>query len=111
MAKKKEKEIDKMEEGSEPKKAKHVLTLYVAGTGRRSFRAIANLKRLLEDEFKGEYELKIIDIYQQPIFAKKGQIVAAPTIIKELPPPLRRLVGDLSDKEKVLAGLDITPRE
>ena len=111
MPKKKEKEIDKIEQGPEPKKAKHVLTLYVAGTSRRSLRAIQNLKKVLEAELEGQYELEVIDIYQQPIFAKSGQIVAAPTLIKELPPPLRKLVGDLSDREKVLAGLDISPGE
>lgn len=91
------------------KKAPYVLRLYVAGSGRKSLQAIRNLKKLLDEELEGQYELEIIDIYQQPIFAKSGQIVAAPTLIKELPPPLRKLVGDLSDSGKVLAGLDITP--
>ena len=110
MSKAKAKGIDKTEKPVEEKKVKHVLRLYVAGTSRRSFRAIKNLQKLL-DGLEDKYELEIIDIYQQPIFAKSGQIVAAPTLIKELPPPLRRFVGDLSDTEKILAGLDFFPRK
>jgi circadian clock protein KaiB len=91
------------------KRPKYVLRLYVAGTSSKSLRAMQNLKKLLNGEYEGEYELEIIDIYQQPIFAKSGQIVAAPTLIKELPAPLRKLVGDLSDTEKVLAALDLSP--
>jgi circadian clock protein KaiB len=111
MSKAKAKGIDKTEKPVEEKKVKHVLRLYVAGTSRRSFRAIKNLQKLLKDGLEDEYELEIIDIYQQPIFAKSGHIVAAPTLIKELPPPLRRFVGDLSDTEKILAGLDFSPRK
>jgi circadian clock protein KaiB len=70
-----------------------------------------NLNKLLKEELEGQYELEIIDIYQQPIFAKNGLIVAAPTLIKELPLPLRKMVGDLSDTNKVLAGLDLSRRE
>ncbi|MGB6067740.1 MAG: circadian clock KaiB family protein [Desulfomonilaceae bacterium] len=103
--------MNKENEGPESKKSKYVLRLYVAGTSRKSLRAIQNIKKLLDEELGGQYELEIIDIYQQPIFAKSGQIVAAPTLIKELPEPLRRLVGDLSDTSKVLAGLDLSPRE
>jgi len=111
MAKKKSEKIEKKSKEAEPKRPTHVLRLYVAGTSHKSLLAMRNLKKLLEDELAGQYELEIIDIYQQPIFAKSGQIVAAPTLIKELPPPLRKLVGDLSDTEKVLAGLDLLPRE
>jgi circadian clock protein KaiB len=95
----------------ETKRAKYVLRLYVAGTSHKSLLAMQNIKKLLEEELDGEYELQIIDIYQQPIFAKSGQIVAAPTLVKELPLPLRKLVGDLSNTEKVLAGLDLSSRE
>ncbi len=111
MSKQKVKQIDKIDKAAHPKKAKHVLRLYIAGTSRSSFKAVQNLKRLLENVAEGEYDLEIIDIYQQPIFAKSGQIVAAPTLIKELPLPLRKLVGDLSDTKKVLAGLDLSPRK
>jgi len=96
---------------AQPQSSLYVLRLYVAGTSRKSLRAMENLKRLLQEQLEGQYELEIIDIYQQPIFAKSGQIVAAPTLIKELPAPLRKLVGDLSDTQKVLAGLDLSPRE
>lgn len=111
MPEKKDEVVDtrQNEDGSE--KAKYVLRLFVAGTSRRSLRALQNLKKILEEELEGQYALEVIDIYQQPIFAKEGQIVAAPTLIKQLPPPLRKLVGDLSDTGKVLAGLSISPRE
>jgi len=98
-------------QGDESQKPKYVLRLYVAGTSRKSLRAIQNLNKLLKEELDGQYNLEIIDIYQQPIFAKNGQIVAAPTLIKELPLPLRKMVGDLSDTDKVLAGLDLLERE
>ncbi len=111
MARKPATEIDKIQsrKTNDADKGKYVLRLYVAGTSRRSFNAIKNLKALLEEKLPGRYHLEIIDIYQQPIFAKSGQIVAAPTLIKELPPPLRKMIGDLSDTERVLMGLDLTP--
>ncbi len=87
---------------------KYVLRLYVAGANRRSFRAIQNLRKMLDEHLSpDEYELEIIDIYQQPIFAKKGQIIAAPTLIKELPEPLQRFIGDLSNIERLLVGMDV----
>ncbi len=89
------------------KTEKYVLRLYVAGMGSNSIQAIENIKRLCEAVMPGRYQLDIIDIYQQPIFAKEGQIVAAPTLIKELPPPLQKLVGDMSNVEHVLVGLDV----
>lgn len=86
---------------------KYVLRLYVAGMSPKSIQAIENIKRLCEENMPGRYQLDIIDIYQQPIFAKEGQIVAAPTLIKELPPPISKMVGDMSNKERVLVGLDL----
>ncbi len=86
---------------------KYVLRLYVAGMSPRSIQAIENIKKICEENMPGRYQLDIIDIYQQPIFAREGQIVAAPTLIKELPPPLRKLVGSMSDKDRVLVGLDL----
>ncbi len=86
---------------------KYVLRLFVAGINPKSKKAIENLREVLEDNLKGKYDLEIIDIYQQPIFAKEGKIIAAPTLIKELPLPIRRFIGDLSDKEKLLLGLDL----
>ena len=87
--------------------SKYVLRLYVAGMGPKSMQAIDNIKRILEEYLPGRYRLDIIDIYQNPIFAKDGQIVAAPTLIKELPPPLRKLIGSMSDTERVLVGMDL----
>ena len=92
---------------TEKKGDKYILRLFVAGISPKSRVAIENLKNILEDNLKGQYELDIIDIYQQPIFAKEDQIVAAPTLIKELPPPLRRFIGDMSDKERILLGLNL----
>ncbi len=88
-------------------KEKYVLRLYVAGMSPKSIQAIENIKRLCEENMPGRYQLDIIDIYQQPIFAKEGQIVAAPTLIKELPLPISKMVGDMSNKERVLLGLDL----
>lgn len=84
---------------------KYVLRLYIAGTSARSTRAIDNIKRLCEEHLKRRYELEVI--YQQPDLAKDHNIVAAPTLIKEVPPPLRRFIGDLSDTEGILVGLDL----
>ncbi len=89
-----------------PKRTKYVLRLYVTGTTIRSQDAIRNIRRICDNELKGMCDLKVIDIYQQPALAKGEQIVAAPTLIKKLPHPLRRIVGDLSDHERVLFGLD-----
>ncbi len=91
------------------KTEKYVLRLYVAGMGSNSVQAIENIKRLCDEAMPGRYQLDIIDIYQQPLVAKEGQIIAAPTLIKELPPPLQKLVGDMSNVEHVLVGLDIRP--
>ena len=93
------------------KDGKYVLRLFVAGINPKSKKAIENLREVCEEELKGQYDLEIIDIYQQPIFAKEGQIVAAPTLIKELPLPIRRFVGDLSNKKKLLLGLDLRSQQ
>jgi circadian clock protein KaiB len=85
----------------------YVLCLYVAGMGPKSMQAIDNIKRICEEYLPGKYQLEVIDIYQYPIFAKEGQIVAAPTLIKELPPPLRKLIGSMADTERVLVGMDL----
>ncbi|MGZ4998665.1 MAG: circadian clock KaiB family protein [Methylomonas sp.] len=90
--------------------AKHyVLRLYVSGVTARSVAAIENIKKICETHLQDHYDLQVIDIYQQPELASSAQIVAAPTLIKLLPQPLRHLVGDLSEKEKVLVGLDLIP--
>jgi circadian clock protein KaiB len=85
----------------------HVLRLYVTGTTPASVRAVANIKHICEEHLLGRYELEVIDLYQQPILAKGEQIIAAPTLIKKLPLPLRRIIGDMSDTERVLVGMDI----
>jgi circadian clock protein KaiB len=90
--------------------AKYVLRLYITGMTPKSTRAIQNIKKICEENLNGRYELEVIDIYQQPILAKDEQIIAAPTLIKKLPLPLRRLIGDMSDKERILVGLDLRPK-
>ena len=91
----------------ETEQGQYVLRLYVSGLTPNSQRAIENVRKICEEHLKGRYQLEIIDIYQQPIFAKEGQIVAAPTLVKELPPPLRKFIGDLSNTDKILLGLDV----
>jgi len=92
---------------------KFVFRLFVAGINHKSKKAIENLRELCKENIDAECEIEVIDIYKQPIFAKEGKIIAAPTLIKELPLPVRRFVGDLSDKKKLLVGLDIikTPKK
>ncbi len=87
--------------------ADYVLRLFVAGMTARSTDAIARIKTICEAELQGRYALEVIDIYQQPALAQQSQIIATPTLVKSLPLPLRRLVGDLSNKERVLLGLDV----
>ena len=90
------------------RKPKHfVLTLYVAGMNPRSARAVSNIKELCEQELSDHYELEVIDIYRQPNLAEGEQIIAVPTLIKKLPLPLRRFIGDMSDREQMLIGLDL----
>jgi circadian clock protein KaiB len=86
------------------------LRLYVTGMTPRSTRAIANIKEICEEHLKGRYDLQVIDLYQQPVLTDREQIIAAPTLIKMLPRPLRRIMGDLSDRARVLIGLDLKPR-
>jgi circadian clock protein KaiB len=86
---------------------KYVLNLYVTGMRPHSQRAIDNIRRLCEEHLPGRYELKIIDIYQQPTLAEGAQILAAPTLVKSLPLPLRRLIGDMSDEGRVLIALGV----
>jgi circadian clock protein KaiB len=93
------------------KREKYILRLYVTGLTQRSTKAITNVKGFCETYLKGRYELEVIDIYQQPHLAKGEQIIAAPTLIKKLPLPLRKLIGDMSDKEKFLVGIDLQPRK
>jgi circadian clock protein KaiB len=97
--------------GSNSRQPKYVLRLYVSGSTSKSALAIENIKRICEQHLKNRYDLEVIDIYQQPNLAREEQIVAVPTLIKRSPPPLRRLIGDLSNQERVLFGLDLRMRE
>jgi circadian clock protein KaiB len=85
------------------------LRLYVAGQTPRSIAAIANLKKICEAHLSGRYDITIIDLMKDPALAQRDQIVAIPTLIRHLPEPLKRIIGDLSNVEKVLVGLDIAP--
>ena len=87
-----------------------VLRLYVAGATARSQQAILRARELCETELKGNYELEVIDIYQQPILARDGQILATPTLVKEFPEPVRRLIGNLSNTAGFFAGLDLNSK-
>jgi len=87
--------------------ATYLLKLYVSGQTPRARLAIENLKRLCEEELSDEYAMEVIDVLEHPQAAEDDRILATPTLIKQLPPPLRRVIGDLSDKEKVLVGLDL----
>lgn len=91
----------------EPGQEQYILRLYVAGTTPRSVRAIENIKQICEQHLKGRYDLEVIDIYQQPILSQGEQIIAAPTLVKKLPEPLRTFIGDMSNTEKILVGLDL----
>jgi circadian clock protein KaiB len=86
---------------------KFLLKLYVAGSSPRAALAIDNLKRICEADLSGRYVLEIIDVLEHPELAEQDKILATPTLIKQLPPPLRRVIGDLSDAEKVLLGLEL----
>ena len=88
---------------------KFILKLYIVGRTANGERALANLRKICEDELKGQYQMQVIDILENPQLAEDERILATPTLIKELPPPLRRVVGDLSDTDKVLLGLDMVP--
>jgi len=88
-------------------KGKYILRLYITGSTSRSVLAITNLKKICDEYLEGRYELEVIDLYRMPTLAKDEQIIAAPTLIKKLPLPFRRIIGDMSNAEKVLMGLDL----
>ena len=92
------------------KNGRYILRLYITGTTPRSTAAIANIRSLCEEYLPGRYDLKVVDIYQQPSVAAGEQIIAAPTLVKEFPAPSRRMVGDLGDRQRVLVGLDLKER-
>lgn len=90
---------------------KYVLRLYVAGSTPRSMDAILAIKKICEEHLKGRYELEVIDLYQQPTLARGEQIVAVPTLVKKLPLPLRKFIGNMGDVDRILVGLDLKPRD
>jgi circadian clock protein KaiB len=89
---------------------KYLLRLYVAGATERSRRAVMRARELCETELKGNYELQVIDVYQQPILARDGQILATPTLVRELPRPMRWLIGNMADISGLFVGLDVATK-
>ena len=90
-----------------PPEERFLLRLFVTGLTARSSRAVSNLTAICDEYLFGRYDLEVVDIYQQPALAKGEQIIAAPTLIKKLPLPMRRIIGDMSNRDRVLAGLDL----
>lgn len=86
---------------------RYVLRLYVTGMTARATRAIENVREICDEHLAGRYDLEVVDVYQQPVLAKDEQIIAAPTLVKKLPLPLRRIIGDMSQRDRVLLGLDL----
>ena len=99
---------DQLIEGRAPKQWQ--LRLYVAGKTPKSIIALANLQKLCEEHLAGKYEIEVIDLMENPQLARGDQIVAIPTLVRKLPEPIRKIIGDLSDTKRVLAGLQLRPR-
>ena len=93
---------------SQMHKQRYVLRLFVTGMTARSARAIQNVRVICDERLAGRYDLEVIDLYQQPVLARDEQVIAAPTLVKKLPLPLRRIIGDMSERDRVLDGLGIT---
>jgi circadian clock protein KaiB len=87
------------------------LRLYVAGQTPKSITALANLKRLCENHLAGRYRIEVVDLLKQPHLARRDDIVVIPTLVRTLPPPIRKIIGDLSNEQRVLIGLDVVPRD
>jgi circadian clock protein KaiB len=90
---------------------KYLLRLYVTGMTPRSTQAIRSIKEICEEHLNGRYDLEVVDIYQQPSLAKGEQIIATPTLIKKLPLPLRKFIGDMADTDRIVLGLDLKPKK
>jgi circadian clock protein KaiB len=99
-----------MSKDSSPETDIYELRLYVAGQTPKSLSAISNLKNICEENLRGKYRIEVIDLMKTPQLAKGDQIVAVPTLVRKLPQPIKKIIGDLSNEEKVLVGLDIRPR-
>jgi len=110
-AQEKQKKVDMLSEmekkAAQNKKSKYILSLYISGATNRSKTAIENIKKICEENLKDRYELEIIDVFQQPEKLRDEQIIAVPTLIKRLPAPIRKFIGDLSDIDNVLIGLGL----
>ena len=91
-------------------KEKYVLRLYVTGMTPKSTRAIQSIKKICDEELRGRCDLEVIDIYQRPVLAEGDQIIATPTLVKKIPLPLRKFIGDLSETERIILGLDLKPK-
>jgi len=103
---------EKMEEALEAQGGKnYVLRLYVAGMTPRSTLAVTNIKKICEEHLQGRYSLEVIDLYKSPALADGEQIIAAPTLLKKLPLPLRKFIGDMSNTQKIIVGLDLRPQK
>jgi circadian clock protein KaiB len=103
---------EKIEKALEAQGDRHyVLRLYVAGMTPKSTLAVANIKKICEEHLAGHYTLEVIDLYKRPALADGEQIIAAPTLLKKLPLPLRRFIGDMSNTEKIIVGLDLRPKK
>lgn len=94
-----------------PEDEKWTLRLYVAGQSPRSSAALDNLKRICREQLRGRYRIEVVDLLKNPRLAKDDQILAIPTVVRKLPPPVRRMIGDLSETERVLVGLDLRKKE
>ena len=102
---------DAAKTSSETNGERWTLKLYVAGQSPKSSTAFGNLKRVCEENLKGRYTIEVIDLLKNPRLAKDDQILAIPTVIRKLPPPVRRIIGDLSNTDRVFIGLDLRPRD
>lgn len=112
MTKKVRDQIEVFEEAIKgSKEKKYVLRLFISGTTPKSTEAIMNIKKICDEHLSGRYELEVIDIYQQPDLAKGEQVIAAPTLVKKLPPPLRKFIGNMRDVDRILVGLDLKPKD
>ena len=99
------------EKPTKPKPDPFLLRLYVAGQTPKSMTAFANLKNICEEHLAGRYKIEVVDLLKNPTLARGDQILAIPTLVRRLPKPIRKIIGDLSNTERVLIGLDLVPRE
>jgi circadian clock protein KaiB len=97
------------ERRAEPRDAEYLLRLYVAGQTAKSMQALANLRRICEEHLAGRYRLEVVDLIENPALARGDQILALPALVRQLPPPVKKIIGDFSSAERVLVGLDLRP--